>query len=68
MIIGTPHQIRSVIAEAGRQADFYDSRGDEQLSGMWRDIEDMAVEARRTGQSLLMEIRTKVPTPIKACE
>ena len=65
-----PHdQLRSIISEAGRQADFYLRRQDQPLAQLWAEIESLASLARSTRRSLLIGVSDSFfPIPIKPCE
>ncbi len=71
IITSSPELLRSLISEAGRQADFYSRRdGANQQCTFWTDLEAIAHEARRSGLALVITVREKdsIPIPIKACE
>lgn len=65
IITSSPELLRSLISEAGRQADFYSRRdGATQQCTFWNDLEALAHEARRSGRPLVITIRETTPNPI----
>lgn len=71
IITSSPELLRSLINEAGRQADFYSRRdGATSQCVFWTDLESLATEARRTNRALHISLREidSNPLPIKACE
>lgn len=71
MDITSPIILRTLIAEAGRQADFYDrTNTDDERAKFWSDLEGLATDARRGYRALHISIREvpRIPIPIKACE
>lgn len=67
----SPELLRSLISEAGRQADFYSRRdGATHQCTFWNDLEALAHEARRSGRALVITVREKdsIPIPIKPSE
>jgi hypothetical protein len=71
MQVTSPNILRSIINEAGRQADFYQSKSNTETEcQFWAELEGLATEARRRSRALIIEMRD-VPTsplPIKSGE
>lgn len=71
MKVNSPNILRSVINEAGRQADFYSRRqGAELECEFWSELEALASEARRRGHALyIITWESSInPLPIKGGE
>jgi hypothetical protein len=74
MTIASREALRSITSEAGRQADYYDRRGNAPLCQMWSEIESLAHAAARHGTMLKLtpvnnrDVQDVNPLPIKPCE
>ena len=64
MIVASPTHLRSLLQESGRQADFYMRKHDGDVAEFWAELESLAFRARTSGQSLVIEIRECLKTPI----
>lgn len=66
----SPEVLRSIIAEAGRQSDFYHRRNDQEIADFWASLEGLAFEAKAKRLTVLITTRgnTETPHSIKACE
>lgn len=70
MTTSSPEMLTSIMREAGRQAEFFHSRGNDHLSGLWQEIESLAWQAKRERRELrivLMGVHVQ-SHPIKGCE
>lgn len=70
MTIDRKDHLQTIISEAGRQGDYYERSGRNDLANLWSEIEGLAFGAKQRGHSLIIETREIVsyPIPIKACE
>jgi hypothetical protein len=68
MIIDHQAHLRSLLQEAGRQADFYHRRGDDEIAAFWAELEGLAFRARTSGKALVIGVQVKNPPIIKGCE
>lgn len=50
--------LRSLVHEAGRQSDFFDRRGQKELSQFWSELEALAFAAQHASTQLHIEVRT----------
>ena len=64
MIVADQSQLRSLVQEAGRQADFYHRKRDADVAEFWQELESLAFEARSQRRALVIEIREVLKTPI----
>lgn len=70
MVIQSRNYLRSLANEAARQGEFYSSRNQPFLSGMWFDIEALVTEAMARNHELVLITREvqSTPLPIKSGE
>lgn len=69
MNITTREFLDSLIREAGRQASFYHSKNNQDLTRFWSEIEAMAFAAKTSNQDLTIRVVSySKPSIIKACE
>lgn len=69
MIVANQSHLRSLIQEAGRQADFYRMKRDDDVANFWAELESLAFQARSSRRDLIVIPRESLNPPlIKACE